>query len=254
MPYIIHESNVLPGIATKILSKNAEKILLGFKEAKNRLPKAKNIVVTGTPTKVEKLNLTKKEIEDKKIKLGFDKDIPLVLVFGGSQGARTINLSMSEIIKNKKNKNYQIMWAAGPEQYKKVKEELNKENIDIDNIKGIKIVPYIYEIGEVINISDLIVSRSGAMTVTEIEKVGKPAIFIPFPYAAENHQEYNARALEKNGAAKVILDKELTADKLNDIIINLTKDKEKLKEMGKKANQMAINDVEEKIYNEIKAK
>lgn len=252
IPYIIHESNVLPGVATKLLAKNAEKILVGFEEANKRLPKAKEIIVTGTPTKVNKLNLSEEEINLKKEKLGFNKDLPLVLVFGGSQGARSINTSMTEIIQEKKNKNYQIMWAAGQEQYEIVKDKLKEKNMDINNIKGIKVVPYIYEMEEIMNIADLIVSRSGAMTVTEIEKVGKPAIFIPFPYAAENHQEYNARALENKKAAKVILDKDLTADVLNDNIINLTKDKEKLKEMGKRANEMSIKNVENKIYSEIK--
>lgn len=253
IPYVMHESNVLPGVATKMLSKNAEKILVGFEEAKQRLPKAKKIILTGTPTKIEKLELGINEINLKKKKLGFDENKPLVLVFGGSQGAQSINISMTKIIKENKNKDYQIMWAAGPEQYEIVKKELLERNINIENIKGTKVVPYIYEMEEAMNIADLIVSRSGAMTVTEIEKVGKPAIFIPFPYAAENHQEYNARALEKKGAAKVILDKDLTEDVLNDNIMNLAKDKMKLLEMGKKANKMAINNVEDKIYREIKA-
>ena len=122
------------------------------------------------------------------------------------------------------------------------------------NIKGTKVVPYIYEMEEVMNIADLIVSRSGAMTVTEIEKVGKPAIFIPFPYATENHQEYNARALEKKKAAKVILDKDLTEDILNDNINNLIKDKQELENMGKRANEMSIQNVEDKIYREIERK
>ena len=108
---------------------------------------------------------------------------------------------MTDIIKNKMNTNYQIIWAAGPEQYEKVKQDLLKENMDIDKINGIKVMPYIYNMEEIMNIADLIVSRSGAMTVTEIENVGKPAIFIPFPFAAENHQEYNARVLEKQNAA-----------------------------------------------------
>ena len=197
IPYIIHESNVLPGVATKMLSKKAEKILVGFKEAKDRLPKAKEIVCTGTPTKVKKMDFSQAEINNKKQELGFSKEKPLVLVFGGSQGAQSINKSMTDIIKNKLNENYQIIWAAGPEQYEKVKEDLQKENMDIDKINGIKIMPYIYNMEEIMNIADLIVSRSGAMTVTEIENVGKPAIFIPFPFAAENHQEYNARVLEK---------------------------------------------------------
>ena len=252
IPYIIHESNVLPGVATKMLSKKAEKILVGFKEAKDRLPKAKEIVCTGTPTKVKKMDFSQAEINNKKQELGFSKEKPLVLVFGGSQGAQSINKSMTDIIKNKLNENYQIMWAAGPEQYEKVKEDLQKENMDIDKINGIKIMPYIYNMEEIMNIADLIVSRSGAMTVTEIENVGKPAIFIPFPFAAENHQEYNARVLEKNKAAEVILDKNLTAEILNATITKLAKDRSALESMGANAHKLSIENVEDKIYNELK--
>ncbi len=252
IPYIIHESNVLPGVATKMLSKNAKKILVGFKEAENRLPKAKKIVCTGTPTKVKKINLSQTEIDNKKQELGFTKEKPLVLVFGGSQGAQSINISMTDIIKNKLNKNYQIIWSAGPEQYEKVKQDLLKENMDIDKINGIKVMPYIYNMEEIMNIADLIVSRSGAMTVTEIENVGKPAIFIPFPFAAENHQEYNARVLEKQNAAKVILDKSLTAELLNATIGELTKDRKILEQMGANAHKLSIENVEDKIYNELK--
>lgn len=252
IPYIIHESNVLPGVATKLLSKNAEKILVGFKEAENRLPKAKKIVYTGTPTKVQKLSLSQTEIDNKKKELGFSNKKPLVLVFGGSQGAQSINISMTDIIKNKLNKNYQIIWASGPEQYDKVKEDLQKEKLDIDKLDGIKVMPYIYNMEEIMNIADLIVSRSGAMTVTEIENVGKPAIFIPFPFAAENHQEYNARVLEKQNSAKVILDKDLTAKALNDTIIELTKDRNQLKQMGENAFKLSIKNVEDKIYKELK--
>ena len=251
IPYIIHESNVLPGVATKMLSKNARKILVGFKEAEKRLPKAKNVVYTGTPTKVKKIDFTKEKIENKKEELGFEKEKPLVLVFGGSQGAQSINKSMADIIKNKLNSNYQIIWSAGPEQYEKVKEELKKVNMDIDKLDGIKVMPYIYNMEEIMNIVDLVVARSGAMTVTEIENVGKPAIFIPFPYAAENHQEYNARALENKDAAKVILDKNLTAEALNAKINELTRDRKKLEQMGNNARKMAIQNVEEKIYKEI---
>lgn len=252
IPYIIHESNVLPGVATKMLSKKAEKILVGFKEAKDRLPKAKEIVYTGTPTKVKKLNLTKAEINSKKQELGFSKEKPLVLVFGGSQGAQSINKSMTDIIKNKLNENYQIIWAAGPEQYEKVKEDLQKEKLDIDKLSGIKVMPYIYNMEEIMNIADLIVSRSGAMTVTEIENVGKPAIFIPFPFAAENHQEYNARVLEKQNSAKVILDKDLTAEILNATITKLAKDRKLLEQMGENAHKLSTKNVEDKIYNELK--
>ena len=251
IPYIIHESNVLPGVATRLMSKKAKKILVGFEEAIERLPNASKVAVTGTPTKVKKISMSDKEINSKKERLGFKATKPLVLVFGGSQGAQSINESIQGIIEQGKNKDYQIMWAPGPDKFDEVKKEFREKGIDINKIDNAKILPYIYDMEDVMNIADIIVARSGAMTVTEIENVGKPAIFIPFPYAAENHQEYNARVLEKNGAAKVILNKDLTSEVLHDNILNLTSDKNKLLQMGKNANKLAINNVEDKIYKEI---
>lgn len=273
--YVLHESNVLPGVATKILAKKASVVLLGFKEAKERIPEETKTVFTGTPTKVADLDYSEKQIEDKKEELGLDKEKKLVLIFGGSQGARSINNAVKDIIINKENEknvhtitiinsekemneisfdkdeNYEIMWAVGKKQFAGVKEELAKHQIDIENIKNVKALPYIYNMEEMMNIADLIVSRSGAMTITEIEKVGKGAIFIPYPYAAENHQEYNARALEKIGAAKVILDKDLNAESLEKMISSLTEDKDVLKHMGEVAKSQSIPNVEEKIYQEI---
>ncbi len=251
IPYIIHESNVLPGIATKMLARGADKVLVGFKEAKTKLPSSTNVVITGTPTKAIDLKLNSNQIQKIKQDLGFERDVPLVLVFGGSQGAQSINNSLIEIIKHKLNRNYQIMWSVGTTQYNIIKENLAKSDINVDNIKNIKVVPYIYNMGEVMNVASLLVCRSGAMTITEIEKIGKPAIFIPFPYAAENHQEYNARALEKAGAAKVILDKNLNSKILNNMIESLVIDENKLKIMGKNSQQLSIDNVEDRIYKEI---
>ncbi len=101
-------------------------------------------------------------------------------------------------------------------------------------------------------ISDIIISRSGAMTITEIAKIGKPAIFIPFPFATENHQEYNAKVLENVGAAKIILDKDLNWEALSQMINVLLKDKATLKKMGENAKKIDIPNVEERIYDEIK--
>ena len=250
---VLHESNAFPGIAVKLFKKKANKILVGFKDAKERLGNRENVIVTGNPIKLKKQNYT--EIQKEKIKqeLGLKIDNPVVLVFGGSQGAQSINRSLIEIIVNKKNKNYQIMWAAGPEQYDKIKSKLNEVNINIDKIENAKIVPYIYNMEEVMNTADLVVCRSGAMTITEISVVGKPAIFIPFPFATENHQEYNARVLEKVGAAKIILDKDLNSEILGNTINRMVKDKEKLKQMGENARKVAIPDVENRIYDEIKS-
>lgn len=204
IPIVLHESNAFPGIAVKMFSNKVNEVLVGFEDAIQRIPKAKKIVLTGTPTKIKKLELSKNEINQIKTKLGFKEELPIVLVVGGSQGAKSINNALIGIIKDSLNKkqNYQIMWAAGNSQYNIIKEELKKYNIDINSINNVKIEPYIYNMEEVINIADVVVARSGAMTITEIAKVGKPAIFIPFPYATENHQEYNARVLEKRRSGK----------------------------------------------------
>ena len=253
VPVVLHESNAFPGASIKLLSKKADKILLGFEDAKARLPKAKKIVVTGTPTKVKKINISKEKKQEILSENGLNDQKPIVLFFGGSQGAQSINNSLIEIIANKKNENYQIMWASGPAQYEEIKNNLKeKHNLEIDKIPNVKIMPYIYNMEEMMNIVDLVVCRSGAMTITEIANVGKPAIFIPFPFATENHQEYNARVLEKVGSAKIILDKNLTSNVLNDEIQNMVKDREKLNKMGENAHKVSIKDVEEKIYNEIK--
>ena len=113
-------------------------------------------------------------------------------------------------------------------------------------------MPYIYNMEEIMNASDLVVCRSGAMTINEIAILGKPAIFIPFPNAAENHQEYNAKVLENINAAKIILDKELTGEKLANTINDMIESEENLLQMGENAKKIATYNVEEKIYEEIK--
>ena len=138
IPVVLHESNAFPGIAIKIFKKKADKILVGFKDAKERLDNRENVVVTGNPIKIKKINFSKDE-KNKIIKeAGLNNNKPIVLVFGGSQGAKSINQSLIEIIVNKKNKDYQIMWAAGSEQYKEIKDKLKEVNIDIDNIENVK--------------------------------------------------------------------------------------------------------------------
>lgn len=252
IPTILHESNAFPGAAVKLLSSKVDEVFLGFEDAKTRLAKAKKITVTGTPTKIKELSLSKEQKSAIKSQLGLSKDLPVVLVFGGSQGAKSINETMLELIINEKNKDYQIIWAAGPAQYDEIREKLSNVHKDIQNIKNTKIVPYIYNMEEIMNMCDIVVSRSGAMTITEIAKVGKPGIFIPLPYATENHQEYNAKVLEKIGAAKIILDKDLNSSILTKQIQDILTSQNKIEEMGKKAKSIEIKNVEDKIYKEIK--
>lgn len=251
IPTILHESNAFPGKAVKMLSSKVNTILVGFDDAKNRIQNAKNIVLTGTPSKIKKVEFKLNEKEEKITKLGFNPKETMVLVFGGSQGAKAINDALLDIILKQKNKNYQIMWATGPKQYDNIKEQLADNGKNINGIKGVKIVPYIYDMEETMNLADLVISRSGAITITEISNMGKPAIFIPLPNVSQNHQEYNAKVLADIGAADIIHNKELTGEKLDITIQALIKDKDKLVQMGKIAQSIECKNVEEKIYQEI---
>lgn len=244
IPTVIHESNAFPGVAVKVLSKKTDTVLVGFEDAKKRLPKAKNVVVTGTPTKFNKIDLTEEQKQTIKKQFKINNNLPVVTVFGGSQGAESINKCFIDIINNKLNSDYQIIWAVGQKKYEEVRNSIKE-------LYNAAVVPYIYNMEEVLNLADLVVSRSGAMTITEVAKCGKPAIFIPYPYATENHQEYNARVLANVDAARIVLDKELSSEKLNNEIKNIITDKQKQVQMAKNAERIAIKDVNEKIYKEI---
>lgn len=252
IPVILHESNSFPGKAVQMLAPKADTILVSFKDAQERIKKCKNVVFTGTPVKIKKQNYSETKIKEILNDLGLNKDKPIVLIFGGSQGAQKINEAIINIIENGLNKNYQIVWATGPKQYDIIKETLSKSNIDIEKIPNSKILPYIYNMEEIENISDVIVSRSGAMTIAEIANLGKPSILIPLPNVSNNHQMYNAKVLEKVGAGKIITNDELNGTLLNNTIESIVLDKKVCEEMGKNALKVSTTDVEEKIYKEIK--
>ena len=252
IPTLLHESNAFPGKAVKMLAKKTDVILASFKDAIPRIKNAKKVIYTGTPVKIKRQEYgINKKLEIIK-NMGLNETKPIVLVFGGSQGAKRINDAIIEIIKEKTNKNYQIMWATGPKQYDIIKEELDNNNININHIENMKIVPYIYNMEEIMNVADVIVARSGAMTITEIANIGKPAILIPLPNVSHDHQLYNAKVLEKIDAAKIILDNTLNGKILNETIEEIIKDTAKMKKMGEQALTVGTSDVEEKIYTEVK--
>ena len=252
IPIVLHESNAFPGKAVKVLSKKANTVLISFEEARSRIPNAKNIVFTGTPVKIEKKDYTKEQ-KLKILKNGeLKENLPIVLVFGGSQGAQKINEAVIGILENKLNIDYQIIWATGPKQYNIIKQELATKKIDINNIENAKILPYIYNMEEIMNISNVIVARSGAMTITEISNLGKPSILVPLPNVSQNHQLYNAKVLADVGAAEIILNDELKKENLNAEIEKIIKNPELMRNMEGKAFSKSVKNVQDKIYKEIK--
>lgn len=249
---MLHESNAFPGKAVKMLLKRTDVVMVSFEETIPRIAKAKKIVLTGTPVKIIKktLNLADKISLKESYKLNPAK--PTILAFGGSQGAKAINDVIIDIAEKKLNKNYQILLVSGSKQYEVVEKELLNRKLDIDNIEGIKIVPYIYELQEAMSASEIMVSRAGAITVTEIANIGKPSILIPLPNVSHNHQQYNAEVLQKINAARIIQNNELTAEKLHNQIEEML-NKKNLEEMGENAKKAAVINVQDKIYKEIHA-
>lgn len=239
VPTMIHESNALPGKTTIWLSRKVDLIALGFEDAKLRVPKAKNAVFTGNPTKIDG-SLKKEEM---KKKLGIEGK--MVLVFGGSQGAKKINDTMVEFINENKQLGYEVIYATGAKNYDEV-----VSKIKVDN-KSFKVEKYIYNMPEVMTAADLVVCRSGALTVTEIAIVGVPAIMIPFPYAAENHQYYNAKTLEDAGAGMIIEEKDLTKEVLEKAIGDIISDNDKMDRMSKNAKKVGDDKALERISKEI---
>ena len=253
IPCLLHESNAYPGKAVKMYARKVDKVLVGFEDTKNKLKECKKVVWTGTPTKIKKVDISEGRKKEILKDLGIKENLPIVLAFGGSQGAQKINMAFIDLIKNYKNDKYQIIWATGPKQFDVVKEEFEKSGINISNIKNVKILSYIYNMEELMNISDLLVCRSGAMTITEVSIVGKPAIFVPLPSMSANRQIDNALVLKKIGAARIIKNEEINGKNLSEEINSIIDDQKELYEMGKFANTIAPRDVEEKIYNEIKS-
>ncbi len=251
IPTLLHESNAFPGKAVKLLAKKTDTILVSFEVAIERIKHAKNVVYTGTPVKIKKRNYNEQQKKEIIRKMGLNENMPIVLVFGGSQGARRINNAIMEIIESGKNEQYQVIWATGPKQYDVIKEQLENEHKNINHIKNMKILPYIYNMEEIMNIVDVIVARSGAMTITEISNLGKPSILVPLPNVSHDHQLYNAKVLENIKAANIILDNILDGENLNENIEKIVLNKEICQEMGKNALKIATTDVEDKIYEQI---
>ncbi|MCQ2454784.1 MAG: undecaprenyldiphospho-muramoylpentapeptide beta-N-acetylglucosaminyltransferase [Clostridia bacterium] len=242
----IHEQNAFPGITTKMLSANADAVMLAMSEAEKYLKLKNKPYITGNPIRTE---LSKINKEEARKKLGFD-DRPMILSFGGSLGARHINEACEELIAwhNGTNKFYHIH-GTGKIGYEPMCDHLKEKNVNLS--KEIQIREYINDMDVCLAAADLIICRAGAITLGELALCGKPSILIPSPFVAENHQFHNAMTLKRAGAAEIIEEKDLTGEKLIEIASKLIENKPKLEKMSDSAKKCAIPDANERIYNVI---
>ncbi len=246
IPTIIHEQNVIPGITVKMLADKVDVVATSFDTTKNYLKKYKKILLSGNPVRADLLKTTRFEA---RIKFNLNES-PTVLFMGGSLGAKSINDALVEIVSKNLAEDYNIIASTGERNYEEVMSEIKKH---VDEIPAnVNIQPYIYNTDVAFAAADVIICRTGAVTVSELAASGKPSIVVPSPNVAHNHQEYNARYLSDRGAAILIHDDELNGTKLNAEILTLVNDKARLSEMGKNAKTAALYDATDKIYNAAK--
>ncbi len=245
IPSIIHEQNVYPGLTVKGAEKYVNYVAVSFPETIKQMKCPEKCVVTGNPIRGELLKVSKKDAREK---LGIS-DKPFVLVFGGSLGAQKINNAMVEVIKRLgENSPINLYFGTGDRNYEKVIEMLEGVKLGED----IKVLPYISNMAEVMAAADLVVCRSGAITLSEVAVLKKPSILIPSPNVVRNHQEQNAREFEKVGGAYVMVEDELSDKALYEKIIALTKDFDILAKMSENVQKLAKTDALSEIYKLVK--
>lgn len=242
LPVVIQEQNSFPGVTNRLLGKFASKIFTAFKEADQYLP-AEKTLITGNPTRGA-LNKIEKEAGLKSF--GFDSSKPVLLIMGGSGGARSINEAIYENLDQLHNKaGLQIIWQCGSRYYDDLKASLNE-----DHYVNLRLTAFIDSMPEAYAASDLIISRSGASSCSEFMMTGKPSVLIPSPNVAGDHQTMNAKAMADAGASELLMDKDAKSA-LPELVERLITDQEKLKEMNIAALKLAKPDAAKQIAQEI---
>ena len=243
VPTMIQEQNVLPGITNKMLSHLVNRVAVGSEAALPAFPPDK-AVYTGNPIRRAVMEARRDEGAEA---FGFDPTKKTVLISGGSRGARAINRAMVGVLaKAAENPEVQMLHATGAKEYEDVMNRLREAGLS-ELPAHIKVVPYLYNMPQAEALADLAVFRAGATGLSELTARGIPSILVPYPFAAENHQEFNARALEKAGAAKVILNKDLTDETLGSALGELLADDDKLKAMAEASRSLGKPQAAEEI-------
>ena len=249
IPCCIHEQNAYPGITNKQLAKQVDRVMLTVEDAAKHLDCKNEPTVTGLPGRGELLNKSKKSAREE---LSVPDGKYLVLSFGGSLGAAPLNDSMFDILLRHADDGsvYHIhsVGTNGAEYLDKFVEKGFERVSDTVVRKGtVEVRKYIDNMDVCMAAADLVVGRAGASSLSEIEAMGKASILIPSPYVAENHQFHNAMALVNRNAARIIEEKDLTAESLSNMIDSLLSSQEQLFEIEKNAKSMAVLDSRERI-------
>lgn len=240
IPTAVHESNAVPGLTTKALSKVVDVVMVGFEESRNHYDDPSKVVVTGTPVRGDFFQYTRKEAREK---LGLTDDRPLVLSVWGSLGAEEMNRQIVDFIhlECRNGEPWHHIHGAGRD-YETVRKALTGDHPSID------VREYIYDMPVVMAAADLVLCRAGASTISELTAIAKPSILVPSPNVVADHQTKNARVLAQAGGAVLLPESESSGEKLYQAAASILNDKEKREAMGAALRAMAVPDAAEQIY------
>jgi UDP-N-acetylglucosamine--N-acetylmuramyl-(pentapeptide) pyrophosphoryl-undecaprenol N-acetylglucosamine transferase len=244
----IQEQNAIPGLTNRLLEKDVEKVFLGFEEGSSGFKLPNKLIYSGNPVRSDFYSAQKSKSREI---LNLDADDFVILAFGGSQGAGRINKAMVDVVERYNGEpGVSIVFVPGKYYHLPVMTELLEKEIRLQD--NIRILEYIDDMATYLAAADLVVSRSGALTVSEISVCGKPSILIPSPIVTGDHQLFNANVLGKRGAAVFIEEKNLTDAGLLQEIDELMKNRDRLSDMGRKAKEAATMDATSIIWETIR--
>ena len=235
----IHEQNSVIGLSNKYLTKYVDKVGVSFESTINEFPKEK-VSLTGNPCSEKAISTPMIE----KSEFNLTEDKKLVLIVMGSLGSQTINEKMTEYIYGFRTKNYEVLYVTGEAHYEKIKSKRLPDNV--------KVVPFIKDLPGIMKKTDLIISRAGASTMSEIMALGIPTIFIPSPYVTNNHQYKNAKDLSDKEAAWMIEEKDLNKTTFIKMIDDALGDEKKYNTIKNNVSSLGIKDSSTRIYNILK--
>ena len=235
IPTLIQEQNVVPGITNKILSRFVDVVAVGYEEAAPHFPRAKKVIYTGNPVRPSVVTANR---EEARAYFGLQEDQTAILVAGGSRGARSINTAMQAVHEHYKGReDIKIIHATGTDEYRRVCEGLGIPEEDVYSPTS-HIVPYLDNMDMAMAASDMAIFRSGAIGLAELAVRGIPSILIPYPYAAADHQTFNAKAFVDAGASTMIVDKELNGTSLLQAVDAMLADQRCRKRMAEATLQL----------------
>ena len=238
-PLILQEQNSIPGLANRLLAPLAREVHLSFTEARGYFARKDNLKITGNPVRAYVLGGDKATAIRE---FGLTEGRPTVFVFGGSRGAHRINEAALEAMRKLKGRvDIQFILQTGRDDFDWARDTAEREQLPA------RVLPYLREIQLAYAVADLVVCRSGAMTLAEIAACGTPSLLVPYPHAAHNHQEVNALNLVERGAAGMILDRELNGERLAREIAHLLADRQALSKMSANARTFARLDAAERL-------